>query len=63
MRVAQIELPLDPAPRLVFQLAPTIAIVDRLSLPLNQLKLDLVVELRASWRRRRFGARLFKRSR
>ena len=45
MSVAQIKLPLDPAPRLVFQLAATIAIVDRLSLCLDQLKLYLVVEL------------------
>jgi hypothetical protein len=45
MRVAQIKLPLDPAPRLVFQLAATIAIVDRLSLRLNQLKLNLVVKV------------------
>ena len=45
MSVAQIKLPLDPAPRLVFQLAATIAIVDRLSLCLDQLKLYLVVQL------------------
>src|ERR1700722_11686993 len=45
MSVAQIKLPLDPAPRLVFQLAATIAIVDQLSLRLDQLKLYLVVEL------------------
>ena len=45
MSVAQIKLPLDPAPRLVFQLAATIAIVDRLSLRLDQLKLYLVVGL------------------
>jgi hypothetical protein len=45
MSVAQIKLPLDPAPRLVFQLAATIAIVDHLSLRLDQLKLYLVVEL------------------
>ena len=45
MSVAQIKLPLDPAPRLVFQLAATIAIVNRLSLCLDQLKLYLVVEL------------------
>ena len=44
MRVAQIKLPLDPAPWLVFQLAATIAIVDRLSLRLNQLKHNLVVK-------------------
>ena len=45
MRVAQIKLPLDPAPRLIFQLATTIAIVDRLSLRLNQLELNLVVKV------------------
>ena len=45
MRVAQIKLPLDPAPRLIFQLATMIAIVDRLSLRLNQLKLNLVVKV------------------
>ena len=44
MRVMQIKLPLNPEPRLVFQLTTTIAIVDRLSLRLDQLKLNVVVE-------------------
>jgi hypothetical protein len=42
-RVAQIQLPLNPAPRFVFQLAATIAIVDCHPLRLNQLKLNLII--------------------
>src|ERR1700730_1447333 len=43
MRLPQIELPLDPAPRLVFQLTAAKELVDLLSLGLDQLELDLVV--------------------
>jgi hypothetical protein len=45
MRLAQIELPLDPAPRLVLQLAAPKEIVDLLPLGGDQLKFDLIVKL------------------
>ena len=45
MRVAQIELPLDAAPRFVLELAPAIKVVDQLPLGGDQRKLDLVVKL------------------
>jgi hypothetical protein len=46
MRLAQIELPLDPAPRLVLQLPAPKEIVDLLPLGGDQLKFDLIVKLR-----------------
>ena len=46
MRLAQIELALDPAPRLVLELAAAKQLVDVLPLGHDQLELDLVVELR-----------------
>src|SRR5260370_12395887 len=45
MRLAQIELPLDPAPRLVFELAAAKQLVDVVSLGRDQLDLDFVVNL------------------
>ena len=42
--LAQIEFPLDPAPRLVFQMAVAVEIVDQLALGFDQLKLYLVVD-------------------
>src|ERR1700761_3475313 len=43
--LAQIELPLDPAPRLVFQVAVAVEIVDQLALGFDQSSLDLVVDV------------------
>jgi hypothetical protein len=45
MRLAQIELPLDPAPRLVLQLTAPEEIVDLLPFGGDQLKFDLIVKL------------------
>ena len=45
MRLAQIELSLDPAPRLVFQLAAAKELVDLVSLGGDQQTFDLVVKL------------------
>src|SRR6266576_3971531 len=45
MRLAQIELPLDPAPRLVFELAAAKQLVDVVSLRGDQLELDFLVNL------------------
>jgi hypothetical protein len=45
MRLAEIEFPLDPAPRLVLQFSALIEIVDLLPLGGNQLKFDLIVKL------------------
>jgi hypothetical protein len=42
MRIAQIELQLDPAPRFVLELATAIQIIDEVTLCGNQLVLDLV---------------------
>src|SRR5260370_7531302 len=46
MRLAQIELSLDPAPRLVLELAVAKQLVDLVSLGGDQLTFDLVVKLR-----------------
>ncbi len=45
MRMAQIELALDPAPRLVLQFAGTVELIDRLPLGGDQQKLELVNQL------------------
>src|SRR5205085_1854338 len=45
VRLAQIELALDPAPRLVFDLAVAEQIVDVLALGCDQLELDLIVQV------------------
>src|SRR5438132_1281788 len=45
MRLAQIELPLDPAPRLVFELAAAKQLVDVRSFGGDQLELDFLVNL------------------